>query len=93
MNLIKITTLLPLLVIGLTACNGGGSSSPSNNAVAAPAATGRISGTVPGTVIEANADNGQKYTVNSTNNGKRPTLPHGFPPYRVLLLASLQHPV
>ena len=24
---------------------------------------------------------------------KRPTLPHGFPPYRVLLLASLQHPV
>lgn len=92
MNLIKITTLLPLLVIGLTACNGGGSSSPSNNAVAAPAATGRISGTVPGTVIEAYADNGQKYTVNSTNNGtaRHPfslDLPSGMG-YRLVMITN-----
>ncbi len=47
----------------LTACGGGGSTN------IAPSSTYQITGTVPGTLIEAYCDNGSTYSVKSTQNG------------------------
>jgi hypothetical protein len=51
----------------LSACGGGGGGGDSSSSVTASTAT--ITGTVPGTRIEAFGDNGAYYVVRSTDNG------------------------
>ncbi|MDT8388514.1 MAG: hypothetical protein RQ736_13475 [Thiogranum sp.] len=64
---VAIATLL------FAACGGGGSGDDGSTSVAVSAAT--VSGTVPGTTIEAFADNGGYYVTHSTDNG---TTEHPF---------------
>jgi hypothetical protein len=59
----------------LVGCGGGGSSTPSNTAASpatdnsASGTTARVTGTVPGTFIEAYCDNGAYVSTNSVQNG------------------------
>jgi len=59
---IAVTTAL------LAACGGGGGSSSGSTAGGAGPAMGTITGTVPGTKIEAFGDNGSYYETTSVNN-------------------------
>ncbi len=63
----KIKTTLPVMVssaVLLAACGGGGS-----NTTTTPIATSfKLTGTVPGTLIEAFCDDGSYHKVNSTTN-------------------------
>ncbi len=54
---------ISVLAILQAACGGGGGSSGTSQPTAV------LSGTVPGTLIEAFGDNGSYYAVNSTDNG------------------------
>ncbi len=56
------------MVILLASCGGGGSSDPISSTTTATTSS-VISGTVPGTFIEAFCSDGSYYHVNSTNNG------------------------
>ena len=93
----KKITLIPLLVMGLTACGGSSSTTSNTNPSATPAlTTSKITGTVPGTRIDAIADNGRTYTVNSVNNGtaKHPfslELPSGMG-YRLVMVTNENTP-
>ncbi|WP_373017337.1 cytochrome c [Thiomicrorhabdus sp.] len=66
---------VPFLLSGLSAaillasCGGGSSSSGTTGTVDATTSSAVISGTVPGTKIEAFCADGSYYTVNSTDNG------------------------
>jgi len=57
------------LAVLQAACGGGGGGSGSSSSVAPAAATATISGTVPGTLIEAFGDNGAYYVVRSDDDG------------------------
>ena len=75
----RLPTSLAILVSSalLSACGGGGGGSGDGGGggVGALASTTTITGTVPGTRIEAFGDNGAYYVVHSTNNG---TTQHPF---------------
>ena len=71
----KTSILLSLVTIPfLVGCGGGGGSSTSTSTPSATASAS-ITGTVPGTKIEAFCDNGKYYTTQSNNNG---TTQHPF---------------
>jgi cytochrome c553 len=66
--------VLSIVAMGLAGCGGGGGDSSSVATTSAPATTATpastaVTGTVPGTLIEAFCDNGAYYSVNSTQNG------------------------
>jgi hypothetical protein len=64
MTKMKLSAISAAIIATLTACGGGGSYQPS-----AAQDTYTISGTVPGTTIEAFCDNGAYYVTQSDNNG------------------------
>lgn len=65
---------LPILGLSLSlaaflvGCGGGGGSSTTTSSTTTPL-TYSISGTVPGTLIEAYCEDGSFYNTTSTNNG------------------------
>ena len=58
---------LAIATLLLTACGGGGGGDSTSTVV--PASTATIAGTVPGTTIEAFADNGGYYVTHSIDDG------------------------
>ena len=56
--------VISMLTLGLVGCGGGG-----GGTVAIDTSSPTITGTVPGTLIEAFCDNGSYYSVNSTQDG------------------------
>jgi cytochrome c553 len=57
------------MAILLASCGGGGSSDTATTSVGTSSTTSVVSGTVPGTLIEAFCADGTYYHVNSTNDG------------------------
>lgn len=68
-----ISTMVSAAVV-LAACGGGGGTASTSNLTSASKPTVNITGTVPGTLIEAFCEDGSYHAVNSENNssGKHP---------------------